>query len=102
MRRGLGPPSQGAAAVHTTPIAVPISVRIGEPDISLRMLSAARGDPQWPAEVADCTGEPSAAVERQQPGRLTRLAGVYETTDWPAAKTADTCKLPAALLSTRG
>src|SRR6516162_325060 len=27
------------------------------------------GDPQWPAEVADCTGEPSAAVERQQPGR---------------------------------
>ena len=89
----MGPPSQGAAAVHTTPIAVPISVRIGEPDISLRMLSAT-----W----ADCTGEPSAAVERQQPGRLTRLAGVYETTDWPAAKTADTCKLPAALLSARG
>src|SRR6516165_2041347 len=41
VRRGLGPPSQGAAAVHTTPIAVPISVTIGEPDISLRMLSAA-------------------------------------------------------------
>ena len=51
MRRGLGPPSQGAAAVHTTPIAVPISVRIGEPDISLRMLSAAwvihSGPPKW-------------------------------------------------------
>ena len=51
VRRGLGPPSQGAAAVHTTPIAVPISVRIGEPDISLRMLSAAcvihSGPPKW-------------------------------------------------------
>ena len=35
------------------------------------------GDPQRPAEVADSRGEPSAAVERQQPGRLTRLAGVY-------------------------
>ena len=51
VRRGLGPPSQGAAAVHTTPIAVPISVRIGEPDISLRMRSAAwvihSGPPKW-------------------------------------------------------
>src|SRR6516162_11818636 len=28
--------------------------------------------------------------------------GVLKTTDWPAAKTADTCKLPAALLSARG
>ena len=27
--------------MHTTPIAVPISVTMGEPDISLRMLSAA-------------------------------------------------------------
>ena len=30
-----------AWAVHTTPIAVPISVTIGEPDISLRMPTAA-------------------------------------------------------------
>ena len=47
----MGPPSQGAAAVQTTPIAVPISVTIGEPDISLRMLSAAwvihSGPPKW-------------------------------------------------------
>src|SRR4029077_3491496 len=41
LRRGFGPPSQGAAAVHTTPIAVPISVTIGEPDIPSRMTSAA-------------------------------------------------------------
>src|SRR6516165_2657836 len=51
VRRGLGPPSQGAAAVHTTPIAVPIPVTIGEPDISLRMLLAAwvihSGPPKW-------------------------------------------------------
>jgi len=51
VRRGLGPPAQGAAAVHTTPIAVPISVMIGEPDISLRMPSAAwviqSGPPKW-------------------------------------------------------
>jgi len=37
--------------VHTTPIAVPISVTMGEPDISLRMLSAAwvihSGPPKW-------------------------------------------------------
>ena len=47
----MGPPSQGAAAVHTTPIAVPISVTIGEPDTSLRMLSAGwvihSGPPKW-------------------------------------------------------
>src|SRR5215469_8590088 len=51
VRRGLGPPAQGAVAVHTTPIAVPISVTIGEPDISLRMPSAAwvihSGPPKW-------------------------------------------------------
>src|SRR6516225_3752195 len=44
VRRGLGPPAQGAAAVHTTPIAVPISVTIGEPDISLWITHAAEGD----------------------------------------------------------
>src|SRR5215469_6152375 len=51
VRRGLELPAQGAAAVHTTPIAVPISVTIGEPDISLRMPSAAwvihSGPPKW-------------------------------------------------------
>jgi hypothetical protein len=36
VRRALGPPAQGAAAVHTTPI----SAMIGEPDISVRMPSA--------------------------------------------------------------
>ena len=77
VRRGLGPPSQGAAAVHTTPIAVPIR---GEDrrarHLGADALSGVR-DPQWPAEVAHCRGEPSAAVERQQLDRLTRLAGVY-------------------------
>jgi len=51
VRRGLGPPSQGAAAVHTTPISVPISVTIGEPDIPPRTRSAAwvihSGPPKW-------------------------------------------------------
>lgn len=37
----LGPPSLGAVTVHTTPIAVPDSETIGEPDISLRERSAA-------------------------------------------------------------
>src|ERR1700757_4009634 len=37
--------------MHTTPIAVPISLTIGEPEISLRMTSAAwvihSGPPKW-------------------------------------------------------
>jgi len=32
-RRALGPPSRGDVVVHTTPIAVPASATIGEPDI---------------------------------------------------------------------
>jgi hypothetical protein len=32
-RRALGPPSLGDVVVHTTPIAVPASATIGEPDI---------------------------------------------------------------------
>jgi len=69
VRRGLGPPSQGAAGVQTTPIAIPIWVTSGEPDISLRMLSAAwvihSGPPKWRIVQQN----PPAAVERQQPAR---------------------------------
>jgi hypothetical protein len=35
-RRALGPPSLGDVVVHTTPIAVPASATIGEPDIPPR------------------------------------------------------------------
>jgi hypothetical protein len=50
-RRALGPPSLGDVVVHTTPIAVPASPTIGEPDIPPRTRSAAwvihSGPPKW-------------------------------------------------------
>src|SRR5438128_11239688 len=50
-RHALGPPSLGDVVVHTTPIAVPASATIGEPDIPPRTRSAAwvihSGPPKW-------------------------------------------------------
>ena len=70
----MGPPSQGAAAVHTTPIAVPISVTIGEPDISLRMPSAAwvihSGPPKW-RTVQENHRRPSSDSSRAGTQKLT-------------------------------
>src|SRR5215472_16120333 len=74
VRRGLGPPAQGAVAVHTTPIAVPISVTIGQPDISLRMPSAAwvihSGPPKW-RTVQENHRRPSSDSSRPGTQKLT-------------------------------
>src|SRR5215472_14455829 len=74
VRRGLGPPSQGAAAVHTTPIAVPISVTIGEPDIPLWTPSAAwvihNGPPKW-RTVQENHRRPSSDSSRPGTQKLT-------------------------------
>ena len=58
--------------VHTTPIAVPASATIGEPDIPPKDALGGVGDPERPAEVADGATEPPA-VERQQPGRCPEI-----------------------------
>ena len=55
----LGPPSLGAVTVHTTPIAVPDSETIGEPDIRENALGRV-GDPQWPTDVTNGARDPPA------------------------------------------